>query len=160
MVDLDFERRINPWLFDSSGNLTEAAKKQFPDLASAASGAPAPGWTPTVQATPGPAGAAGASGAVVKVSPDALRRAAGNVGTLQTKFSQACKKPFDRVNEATEDLPRSWALVGALGTARDVWNAQVQSLTDTFGRIGENLGANAESYARAEQLNAQNFGKN
>ncbi|MER7579040.1 hypothetical protein [Kitasatospora sp. NPDC097691] len=46
MTDLDFERRVNPWLFDSSGNLTEAAKKQFPDLAAAAAGAQPQRWSP------------------------------------------------------------------------------------------------------------------
>ncbi|MFJ3792436.1 WXG100 family type VII secretion target [Kitasatospora sp. NPDC090091] len=153
MVDMDFERRMNPWLFDSSGNLTEAAKKQFPDLAAAASGAPAPGWVPVASGTPGP------SGVTVKVSPDALRRAATNTGTLQTKFSQACGKPFDRLHEMTQDMPQGWAVVGALSTARDVWDAQVKSLGELLGRVGENLTATADSYARAEQLNAQNFGK-
>ncbi|MEU6238101.1 hypothetical protein [Kitasatospora sp. NPDC047058] len=152
MVDLDFERRMNPWLFDSSGNPTEAARKQFPDLAAAASGAPAPSsWTPTTPGTPG--------GPTVAVSPDALRKAANNAATLQTKFTQAGRKPFDRLHEATEDLPRSWALVGALWTADEVWMAQVNSLDAALGRVSEFLGINADSYARAEQLNAQSFGK-
>ncbi|MFD0275868.1 WXG100 family type VII secretion target [Kitasatospora sp. NPDC127111] len=153
MVDLDFERRMNPWLFDSSGNLTEAAKKQFPDLATVASGAPAPSWTPATPGTPGPAGP------TLTVSPDALRKAANNAATLQTKFTQACRKPFERLHEATEDLPRGWALVGALWTADEVWMAQVNALDAALGRVSEFLGTNADSYARAEQSNAQNFGK-
>ncbi|WP_395296694.1 WXG100 family type VII secretion target [Kitasatospora hibisci] len=154
MVDLDVERQMNPWLFDSSGNLTEAARKQFPDLAAAVSGAPAPGWAPAAPGTPGPVGV------TVKVSPEALRRAAGNVGTLREKFSQACGKPFDRLYETTQDVPQDWAVVGALNTAREVWDAQVKSLGELLGRVGENLTATADSHARAEQLNAQNFGKN
>jgi hypothetical protein len=33
VADLNFERLINPWLFDSPGNLTDEAGQRHPDLA-------------------------------------------------------------------------------------------------------------------------------
>ncbi|MBV6698708.1 WXG100 family type VII secretion target [Kitasatospora aureofaciens] len=152
MVDLDFERRINPWLFDSSGNLTEAAKKQFPDLAAAASGAAAPGFTPTTPVSGGPV-------ATVTVSPEALRRAATNTDTLKTKFGQACKQPSAHASAASEQLPTSWALRAAITNANSVWTDQVKALEDAIGNVAGNLRINADRYAQADHANAQNFGK-
>ncbi|MFF9640057.1 WXG100 family type VII secretion target [Kitasatospora aureofaciens] len=147
MVDLDFERRMNPWLFDSSGNLTDAAKKQFPDLAAAASGTAAPAYAPSV-----PSGAP-----TVTVSVEALTRAANNVDTLKTKFAQACKQPSGHVS-AVDNLPSGWALRTAVAAANSVWTDQVKALEGAIGQLAEALRTNAGNYARAEHANAQNFG--
>lgn len=146
MVDLDFERRMNPWLFDSSGNLTEAAKKQFPDLAAAASGVAAPAYVPNA-----PVG-----GPTVAVSPEALTRAATNVEALKTKFGEACKKPSAHTSAAA-NLPSSWALKAAVTTADSVWTDQVKALEGAIGQLAEVLRTNAGNYARAEHVNAQNL---
>ncbi|MBO1416932.1 WXG100 family type VII secretion target [Streptomyces sp. FH025] len=147
MVDLDFERRMNPWLFDSAGNLTEAAKKQFPDLAAAASGTAAPAYAPSAQS----------AGPTVTVSVEALTRAATNVDTLKTKFAQACKQPSAHTS-AAEGLPAGWALRAAIATANSVWTDQVKALEGAIGQLAEALRTNAGNYARAEHANAQNFG--
>ncbi|MFJ9774799.1 hypothetical protein ACIRVF_26740 [Kitasatospora sp. NPDC101157] len=116
MVDLDFERRMNPWLFDSSGNLTDAAKKQFPDLAAAASGTAAPAYTPSV-----PSGAP-----AVTVSVEALTRAATNVDTLKTKFAQACKQPSAHVS-AVDSLLETPATTAANGTKQGLADGAVMT---------------------------------
>jgi hypothetical protein len=100
MTDLDFERKVNPWLFDANGKLTDAAKKEHPDLAAAESGTAEPNWAPT-QAHPTP-------GTVVKVHPDALRKASGNVSTLHTNFDKACKDVWKDQPGATQGMSKDW----------------------------------------------------
>ncbi|MFI9360809.1 WXG100 family type VII secretion target [Kitasatospora sp. NPDC053057] len=152
MTDLDFERRVNPWLFDSSGNLTEAAKKQFPDLAAAAAGAQPPGWSPE------PVVGASGSGPTVKVSPEALRRAATNAETLHTKFDKACQDIWRNNLHPTEDVSGDWAIVKAIEGMGQIWGGQVSATSQMMGNISTALASNADQYARAEQANAQNFG--
>ncbi|MFF2078812.1 WXG100 family type VII secretion target [Kitasatospora sp. NPDC058162] len=148
MTDLDFERKVNPWLFDKSGNLTEDAKKQFPDLAAAAAGAAAPGWTPPHVS---------AAGATVRVSPDALRKASGNASTLHTNFDKACKDVWKDQPGATQGMSKSWKIVGALATAQEVWAAQAQATGGLLGRISSVLSSNADEYAQTDQANADKF---
>ncbi|WBP89571.1 WXG100 family type VII secretion target [Kitasatospora cathayae] len=150
MTDLDFERKMNPWLFDKSGNLTEDAKKQFPDLAAAAAGAASPGWEPTPTHV-------SAAGTTVRVSPDALRKASGNASTLNTNFDKACKEVWKDQPGATQGMSKSWKIVGALSTAQDVWAAQAQATGGLLGRIASVLSINAEQYAQTDQANANNF---
>ncbi|MFD7905635.1 WXG100 family type VII secretion target [Kitasatospora sp. NPDC059722] len=152
MVDLDFERRMNPWLFDSSGKLTDAAKKQFPDLAAVESGAPAPVYTPSAPAP-------GTSAPTVAVSPEALRRAATNSDTLKTKFGQACKQPTTHASAASAQLPTNWALRAAITSAAGVWTDQVRTLEDAIGNVAGNLRLNADRYAQTDQANTHAFGK-
>ncbi|MER7772901.1 hypothetical protein [Kitasatospora sp. NPDC096140] len=154
MTDLDFERRVNPWLFDSSGNLTEDAKKQFPDLAAAASGAAAPGWTPP------PASTAPPSGPTVKVSPEALRKAGASAGTLHTEFDQATKDVWKDLQGSLQGMSRDWAVVGAVQAAHEMWQAQAQTTSQAIADISAGLTSNADQYARAEQVNAQNLKTN
>ncbi|WP_158835843.1 WXG100 family type VII secretion target [Streptomyces sp. NRRL S-350] len=151
MSDLDFERRVNPWLFDSSGNLTEAAKKQFPDLAATAAGAQPPGWSPE------PVTGASGGGPAVKVSPEALRRASTNAATLHTKFDQACQWDSMDVQYATADMSASWKTAQALHAANEIWTAQVKATSAMIADVATALAGNADQYARAEQANAQNF---
>ncbi|WP_157882128.1 hypothetical protein [Streptomyces rubellomurinus] len=154
MTDLDFERKVNPWLFDSSGNLTEAAKKQFPDLAAAAAGAQPQGWSPE------PVTGAG-GGRTVKVSPEALRRAGTNAGTLHTKFDKACGDAWKDIVADTQDMDRSaWKIVQAVWDAFDVWSGQCKTTSGMIAEVAGALSSNAEQYARAEQVNAQNLTKN
>ncbi|MFJ9691759.1 WXG100 family type VII secretion target [Kitasatospora sp. NPDC101183] len=150
MTDLDFERKVNPWLFDANGKLTDAAKKEHPDLAAAESGTAAPGWTPPSTHTTG-------GGGTVKVSPDALRKASGNATTLNTAFGKACKDAWKDQPSATQGMAKDWKVVGALATAQEVWAAQAQATGGLLGRISNALSVNAEQYARADQQNANNF---
>ncbi|MET8625584.1 hypothetical protein ABZW30_17865 [Kitasatospora sp. NPDC004669] len=154
MTDLDFERRVNPWLFDKSGNLTEAAKKQFPDLAAAASGAAAPGWTPPPVATAGP------GGPTVKVSPEALRKAGTNAGTLHTDFDKATKDVWKDLQGSLQGMSKDWAIVGAVQAAHEMWEAQAQTTSQAIADISTGLTSNADQYARADQVNAQNLRTN
>ncbi|MEU8514316.1 type VII secretion target [Kitasatospora sp. NPDC048722] len=152
MVDLDFERRMNPWLFDSTGKLTDAAKKQFPDLAAVESGVPAPAYAPS---TPAP----GASAPTVAVSPEALRRAATNSDTLKTKFGQACKQPTTHASAASGQLPTGWTLRAAITNATGIWTDQVKALEDAIGNVAGNLRLNADRYAQTDQANTHAFGR-
>ncbi|MFJ8476258.1 WXG100 family type VII secretion target [Kitasatospora sp. NPDC094011] len=156
MTDLDFERKVNPWLFDSSGNLTEAAKKQFPDLAAAAAGAVAPGWAPPPVATATPGGPS------VSVSPDALRKAGTNAGTLHTDFDKATKDVWKDLQNSLQGMSKDWAIVGAVQAAHELWQAQAQAqaTSQTLADISTGLTGNADQYARAEQTIAQNMKTN
>jgi uncharacterized protein YukE len=141
MVDLDFERRMNPWLFDSSGNLTDAAKKQFPDLVAAASGSQEPGWAPNGPST------------VVSVNPDALVAAGRAASSLQASVTSECRQPLADFFGARGDLSNHWQLFGALDSAWGTWDAQVKGLVDALGAIAQNLQDNAHNYANGEQQN-------
>ncbi|MFJ9840158.1 hypothetical protein ACIRYZ_06750 [Kitasatospora sp. NPDC101155] len=136
MTDLDFERRVNPWLFDSSGNLTEAAKKQFPDLAAAAAGAQPQGWSPE------PVTGASGGGPTVKVSPEALRRAATNADTLHTKFDKASRDIWTNNPHPTEDVTGSWAIVKAIEGMGQIWGGQVSATSQMMQDISRTSSTN------------------
>ncbi|MFE9422771.1 WXG100 family type VII secretion target [Kitasatospora sp. NPDC006697] len=138
MVDLDFERRMNPWLFDDSGNLTDQARKQFPDLAQ--------------DALPVNFVASGS----LSVHPPTLVQASQQAFTLQARVSSECDQPGGDVPGAAGAL-NGWATGPAITAAWDVWKQQVQSLADALGRIGQNLQANANGYVQADQHNQRRF---
>ncbi|MFJ4189028.1 WXG100 family type VII secretion target [Kitasatospora sp. NPDC089509] len=154
MTDLDFERKVNPWLFDKSGNLTEDAKKRFPDLAAAASGAAAPGWAPP------PVAAAAPGQSTVRVSPDALRKAGTNAGTLHTDFDKATKDVWKDLQSSLQGMSKDWAIVGAVQAAHELWQAQAQATSQAIADISTGLTSNADQYERADQVNAQNLKTN
>ncbi|MER7849962.1 hypothetical protein ABTZ03_39190 [Kitasatospora sp. NPDC096077] len=154
MTDLDFERRVNPWLFDKSGKLTADAKKQFPDLAAAESGAAAPGWEPPPVTTAGP------GVPTVKVSPDALRKAGTNAGALHTDFDKATKDVWKDLGSSLQGMSKDWAIVGAVQAAHELWQAQAQATSQAIADISTGLTSNADQYARADQVNAQNLKSN
>ncbi|WP_031078118.1 WXG100 family type VII secretion target [Streptomyces sp. NRRL WC-3742] len=149
MTDLDFERKVNPWLFDGSGKLTAAAKKEHPDLAAAEAGTAEPGWVPT-QAHPTP-------GATVKVSPAALRKASGNANTLHTEFDKACKDVWKDQPGATQGMSKDWRIVGALATAQGVWAAQAQATGGMLGQVSSAMTTCADQYEQIDRANAGNF---
>ncbi|MGF1430313.1 hypothetical protein [Kitasatospora sp. LaBMicrA B282] len=132
MADLDFERRMNPWLFDSSGNLTDQAKQQFPDLASA----------------PGPVAFTG-GGSGLSVQPAALSHAGQQALGLQPTVKAECDEPALNVTAAVGALT-GWSTSGALNTAWSVWTQQVQALVDDLAKIGQNLQVNAANYTNIE----------
>jgi uncharacterized protein YukE len=143
MVDLDFERKMNPWLFDSNGNLTDQAKKQFPDLAD----------TPTPVNFPvAPAAPAGGGGGALTVQPAALHQASAAATALQGTVHTECTQPWTNVGTAVGSL-NGWATGGALSTAWTVWAQQVQSLSDRLGTVSSNLAANATNYTTTDANN-------
>ncbi|MFB6887767.1 WXG100 family type VII secretion target [Kitasatospora sp. NPDC056327] len=139
MADLEFERRMNPWLFDSSGNLTEEAKKQFPDLAAAATGAP----PPPVSFRPG------GGGPSVKADPGMIRQAGTNAAALRESVRRECEGPSEHVLGTVSALP-GWNLSTALSTAWSVWSGQARTLGETVGTIGRNLHTTAQNYENTE----------
>ncbi|MFC5886611.1 hypothetical protein RMN57_05820 [Kitasatospora sp. CM 4170] len=138
MADLEFERRMNPWLFDSSGNLTEQAKKQFPDLAAAAAGNTAPVTLP-------PAG----GGQSVKANPGIIRQAGNNAAVLRETLRTECGRPWEHVNSAVASL-MGLELCAGLNNAWSVWSGQTQTLGEALGTIGKNLQATAKNYEANE----------
>ncbi|MEK2491001.1 hypothetical protein WN990_15715 [Kitasatospora purpeofusca] len=147
MADLEFERRMNPWLFDSSGNLTEEAKKQFPDLAAAAAGAPAPVTLP-------PTG----GGPSVKANPGMIRQAGTNAAALRESVRTECGQPAEHVTGAVAALA-GWNLSTALSTAWSVWSGQAQTLGEAVGTIGKNLHTTAQNYDSTETAIHSQFAK-
>ncbi|GAA1250264.1 hypothetical protein GCM10009665_46200 [Kitasatospora nipponensis] len=139
MTDLEFERAMNPWLFDASGNLTEQAKQQFPDLAAA----------------PAPVALVG-GGAVLSVQPAVLAQVAGQAGALEQTVTTECGRPWQNVTAAVTALI-GWDTSTALNTAWSVWSQQARSLGGAMARIGQNLKANADGYANGEQHNQSRF---
>ncbi|MEU3573960.1 type VII secretion target [Kitasatospora sp. NPDC036755] len=135
MTDLEFERRMNPWLFDDKGNLTEEAKKQFPDLAGA-------------NAAPVSLSPAG-GGKTVAVNPGVLQQAAQNALALRDAVKTECDQPGEHVNAAAGSL-KGWNLGGALTAAWGTWTSQSTALQSTVGDIGTNLRTTAQSYSRAD----------
>jgi uncharacterized protein YukE len=141
---LDFERRMNPWLFDSSGNLTDQAKTQFPDLAALATHAPTPGWAPTT------------GGATVLVTPAALQQASQNATALDASMRAECGKPELNATAAVTALT-GWSSSPAINTAWNTWKLQTQALSSLIGRLTTNLQANATSYTGTEDRNQNRF---
>ncbi|GAA3015391.1 hypothetical protein [Kitasatospora sp. NPDC006786] len=135
MTDLEFERRMNPWLFDDKGNLTEEAKKQFPDLAGA-NAAP-------VSLSPA------AGGKTVAVNPGVLQQAAQNAFALRDAVKTECDQPGEHVNAAAGSL-KGWNLGGALTATWGTWTSQSGGLQTTVGDIGTNLQTTAQSYTRTD----------
>ncbi|MET8704138.1 hypothetical protein ABZW10_35595 [Kitasatospora sp. NPDC004723] len=138
MADLEFERRMNPWLFDSSGNLTAEAKKQFPDLAAAAAGAPPPVTLPPA-----------AGGPSVRANPGMIRQAGTNATALRESVRTECAQPAGHVTGAVAAL-MGWNLSTALNTAWSVWSGQAHTLGEAVGTIGKNLHATAQNYDNTE----------
>ncbi|MFE4519208.1 WXG100 family type VII secretion target [Kitasatospora sp. NPDC056783] len=138
MTDLEFERRMNPWLFDDKGNLTEAAKKQFPDLAGA-NAAPV---------SLGPVGPA-AGGQTIAVNAGVLQQAAQNAFALRDAVKTECDQPGEHVNAAAGSL-KGWNLGGALTGTWTNWTGQSGSLQTTVGDIGTNLRTTAQSYSKTD----------
>ncbi|WP_159425106.1 hypothetical protein [Streptomyces sp. TLI_053] len=138
MADLEFERRMNPWLFDSSGNLTEEAKKQFPDLAATATGAP-----PPITFQPG------GGGPSVKANPGMIRQAGTNATALRESVRTECGQPAGHVTGAIAALA-GWSLSTALSTAWSVWSGQSHTLGEAVGTIGKNLHTTAQNYESTE----------
>ncbi|WP_035797876.1 WXG100 family type VII secretion target [Kitasatospora mediocidica] len=139
MTDLDFERRMNPGLFDSTGTLTDQARKQFPDLGS----------------DPAPI-AFGASGAVLSVQPAVLVQASGQALDLAARVRTECGQPELNATAAVTALT-GWDTSAALNTAWSVWSQQVQNLAGAVGQIGQNLQGNATNYTNGEQHNQRRF---
>ncbi|MDH6133128.1 hypothetical protein P3T37_002522 [Kitasatospora sp. MAA4] len=139
MTDLDFERRMNPWLFDGSGNLTAQARTQFPDLAS----------------DPAPIAFA-ASGGVLSVQPAVLVQASQKALDLQGRVRTECDQPELNATAAVTALT-GWDTSAALNTAWSVWSQQVQNLAGAVGQIGQNLQGNATNYTNGEQRNQRRF---
>ncbi|MFE6054714.1 WXG100 family type VII secretion target [Kitasatospora sp. NPDC056446] len=135
MTDLEFERRMNPWLFDGNGNLTEAAKKQFPDLAGANN-------APVSLDTPG-------GGKTVAVNPGVLQQAAQNAFALRDAVKTECAQPGDHISAAAGAL-KGWALGTVLPAFWTTWTSQADGLRSTVGDIGTNLQTTAQGYAKTE----------
>ncbi|MDH6709818.1 hypothetical protein P3T27_006567 [Kitasatospora sp. MAA19] len=135
MTDLEFERRMNPWLFDGNGNLTEEAKKQFPDLAGA-------------NAAPVSLGATG-GGQTVKANPGVIQQATQHAFALRDAVKTECGKPGEHVNAAAGAL-KGWAVGGALTAFWGTWTNQADGLQSTVGDIGTNLQATAQGYTKTE----------
>ncbi|TQF03708.1 hypothetical protein E6W39_17565 [Kitasatospora acidiphila] len=142
---LDFERRMNPWLFDSSGNLTDQAKKQFPDLAAAATQTAAPSWAPTT------------GGTSVSVTPAALQQAGQNAAALATSVGTECTKPGQHVPTAVSAL-NGWSSSGAINTAWNTWDQQTQALCDLIDQLTTNLQTNGTNYTNDEDHTRRRFG--
>lgn len=138
MADLEFERRMNPWLFDSSGNLTADAKKQFPDLAAAAAGTTAPVTVP-----------AGGGGQTVTANPGLLRTAGNNATALQGSVRTECGRPWEHVNSAVASL-MGFSLCAGLNNAWSVWQDQTHALEQAIGTISRNLQTTAQNYEATE----------
>ncbi|MFD4657008.1 hypothetical protein ACFWP2_15440 [Kitasatospora sp. NPDC058444] len=143
MTDLEFERRMNPWLFDDKGNLTEEAKKQFPDLAG---GNAAP-------VSLGPAG-----GKTIAVNAGVLQQAAQNAFALRDSVKTECDQPGEHINAAAGSL-KGWNLGGALTATWGTWTSQSSGLQSTVGDIGTNLQATAKSYSKTDSDIQANFNK-
>ncbi|WP_416874038.1 hypothetical protein [Kitasatospora sp. SC0581] len=142
MTDLEFERRMNPWLFDDKGNLTEAAKKQFPDLAGA-------------NAAPVSLAPAG-GGKTIAVNAGALQQAAQNAFALRDSVKTECDQPGEHVNAAAASL-KGWNLGGTLTGTWSTWSNQSASLQSTVGEVGTNLQTTARSYSRTDSDIQANF---
>ncbi|WP_406208140.1 hypothetical protein OH807_36240 [Kitasatospora sp. NBC_01560] len=138
MADLEFERRMNPWLFDSSGNLTADAKKQFPDLAAAAAGPVAPVTVP-----------AAGGGQTVTTNPAMLRTASNNAAALQGSVRTECGQPWEHVNSAVSSL-MGLNLCAGLNNAWSVWQSQTHALEQAIGNISQNLQTTAQNYEATE----------
>ncbi|MGF1425104.1 WXG100 family type VII secretion target [Kitasatospora sp. LaBMicrA B282] len=152
MVDLDFERKVNPWLFDSSGNLTEQAKKQFPDLAGDTSPV-----TIGSTATGGTGGGSGGGGTTVTVSTGALNTAGQNATTLRGTLHTECDKPWTNVGTAVGAL-QGWQSSMALYNAWATWESQVQALAARLDAVAQNLHTTAQNYDTTEGANRGRFG--
>ncbi|MDH6131816.1 hypothetical protein P3T37_001190 [Kitasatospora sp. MAA4] len=147
MVDLDFERKVNPWLFDSSGNLTEQAKKQFPELAGDTG--------PVTISSSG--GGNGGSGTTVTVSTTTLETASQNATTLRATLHTECDKPWTNVGPAVGAL-QGWQSSTALYNAWATWESQVQALAARLDAVAQNLHTTAQNYNTAESNNRGRFG--
>ncbi|MFC5661396.1 hypothetical protein ACFP3U_00210 [Kitasatospora misakiensis] len=132
MADLEFERRMNPWLFDSSGNLTAEAKQQFPDLAGA---------------NAAPVSLAG--GQTLKADPPLLQKAAQNAHALQAAVKTELTQPAQHVAAAAAALS-GWETGGRLTTAWSIWSDQANNLSLEVGRLAGNLDTTARNYAQTE----------
>ncbi|MFE0460873.1 hypothetical protein ACFW1A_16645 [Kitasatospora sp. NPDC058965] len=141
---LEFERRMNPWLFDSAGNLTDQAKQQFPDLAAAAAHAPAPGWSPAT------------GGTVVSVDPAALQQAGQNAQALQAALRAECGGPEASLGQAVSSL-NGWASSAAISAAWQTWSLQAQALSSTLDQLITKLETTARTYAQGEDHNQRRF---
>ncbi|MFJ7243581.1 hypothetical protein ACIQWA_02925 [Kitasatospora sp. NPDC098652] len=131
MTDLEFERRMNPWLFDDRGNLTEAAKKQFPDLVGA-NNAPVT-----------------LGGRTVKANPGMLQQAAQNAFALRDAVKTELSQPGEHVNAAAASL-KGWSLGAGLTGLWMTWSTQAESLRGTVEDIGNKLQGTGQAYAQTE----------
>ncbi|RKT19558.1 type VII secretion system (Wss) protein ESAT-6 [Streptomyces sp. 1114.5] len=132
MADLEFERRMNPWLFDANGNLTADAKKQFPDLAGA---------------NDAPVSLGG--GQTVKANPAVLQQAAQNAFALRDSVKTELSQPGEHVNAAAGAL-KGWSLGTGLTGLWMTWSAQAEGLRSSIEDIGNRLQSTSQSYAKTE----------
>ncbi|MFF9646722.1 hypothetical protein [Kitasatospora aureofaciens] len=144
MADRDLNRELNPWMYDSSGNLTPEALKQFPDLA----GTPAPITTGGSATAP-----AGASGQQLVVHPEALRTAGQNASQLGSKMTADCQNPAGNAMFAAATAMAGWAIGGAITTAHQTWELQFLTLGGNLINIGQSLQDNANGYSGTENAN-------
>lgn len=143
MANLDFERVLNPWLFDKSGNLTAEAKKRFPDLAST----PAPIGTGATECM--------VAGAALLVNPPALKAAGDNANHLGNKMVADCQTPIGDDLYTAASAMSGWALGLAISSAHNVWENQFLSLGSSLIAIGSQLHDTATSYTGTENANHQ-----
>lgn len=136
---------MNPWLFDDKGNLTEEAKKQFPDLAGA-NAAPV--------SLNNPAG----SGKTVTVNTGVLQQAAQNAFALRDSVKSECDQPGEHVAAAAGAL-KGWALGTVLPASWGTWSSQADALKGTVGDIGTNLQTTAQAYIKTESDIHASFNK-
>jgi uncharacterized protein YukE len=140
MANGDLERALNPWMFDSSGNLTAAARQQFPDL----------NGTPAAVTT-----GSGGSG-TVQMDTAVLKSAGGNANTLATRVTTELGAPQLDITDAVGSLI-GLDSSGALNTAWSVWQQQYQNLSTTLSSIGQNLIDNATTTSETDHHNAGRF---
>ncbi|MGF1430396.1 hypothetical protein [Kitasatospora sp. LaBMicrA B282] len=144
MGDQGINHVLDPWMYDSSGNLTAQAKQQFPDLAG----------TPGAITTGGSATApAGATGTQLVVHPDALRTAGQNAGQLGSKMTADCQNPAGNDMFTAATAMTGWAIGGAITTAHQTWESQFLTLGGSLINIGQALQDSANGYSTTENNN-------
>ncbi len=134
----DFDRRLNPFRYDSDGNLTQAARAQDSSL--------------RLDSFEG--GRGGSSAPTLAVNAALLNSRAGQCDRVGADFEQTCGKPLGDTEHAGSGM-HGFTSAGAFGALADRWKAETHYVAvGLIGTFAGDLRQSADAYTKQDQAAA------
>lgn len=137
-----FDRRLNPYRYDSDGNLTAAARQQDSAL-----------HLDHVSQD----GAGGPGGSTLVVRAPLLRTRADQCDDVAADFQRVCDEPLDETGDAGTGM-KGFSCVGAFGDLTHRWKAQTRYVTvSMLGTFAADLRQSADEYEKNDRAAARSM---
>lgn len=143
MTDDELDRRLNPFRYDGTGNLTDSARRQDRSLRldsydgghAAVTGPPA-----------------------LTVSASLLDERAADTDAVAKEFRRACRAPLSSTREVAGGL-KGFRCAGAFAVFEARWQAETRYVeTHLLATFAQDLRSGAKAYADRNQETADSFG--